>query len=214
MPHSSNGRLFVEPVRVDSRGRLWWSSLDPAVREERVRVIDRPEGGRIVRRIVIPAPGFLPEDIQVDPADEAVLVVPREARRRAEVAAMVHALRSLARRTSVGTAMEAGEIGPGRALTMPSARPLTSWGDVAAAIGISEDTLARRRRRWNVGRGRPNFDDVEAARVWYRRLECPPPVVEPPVRRAPPAPATRASSGASQGLTLAELRARSARGPR
>jgi hypothetical protein len=208
MPHSSKAFSPSEPIRVDARGRLWWSSPDPAVRLERVRVIDHPDGGRTVYRVVVPAAGYLPEDIKVDPGDEAVLVVPREARRRAEVAALVYALRSVAR--SAATPGPASEPSP--VLGAPSVSPLTTWGEVAEAIGVSEDTLARRRRRWKVPGPRPHFDDADAARAWYRTREFPPPVVEAPARKAPTPFVARPSAAPTTGLTLAELRARGAKG--
>ena len=178
-------------------------------------MIDHPEGGRTVYRVVVPAAGYLPEDIRVDPDDEAVLVVPREARRRAEVAAMVYALRAVARSAATpGPAYESSPV-----LGAPSVRPLTTWGEVAEAVGVSEDTLARRRRRWKVADPRPHFDDADAARAWYRKREFPPPVVEAPARKAParkaPTPFVATPSAApTTGLTLAELRARGAKGVR
>lgn len=47
--------------------------------------------------------------------------------------------------------------------------PLTTWKQVAVAVGVSHDTVTDRRRK--VGHtDPPHFDDAAAARTWWRGL--------------------------------------------
>lgn len=57
----------------------------------------------------------------------------------------------------------------GAASIPPPPAPLTTWKAIAAAVGVSERTLARRRRAGN-DRSRPYFPDAEAAITWYGDL--------------------------------------------
>jgi hypothetical protein len=50
--------------------------------------------------------------------------------------------------------------------------PLTTWRAIAQAIGVSEDTLARRRSD-AADRAAPYFVDAQAARDWYQGLLAP-----------------------------------------
>ena len=47
--------------------------------------------------------------------------------------------------------------------------PLTSWKEIAGAIGVSQDTVARRRAD-SADQTPPYFVTTEAARNWYRSL--------------------------------------------
>ncbi|MEQ1569577.1 MAG: hypothetical protein ABMA64_28325 [Myxococcota bacterium] len=47
--------------------------------------------------------------------------------------------------------------------------PLTTWRAVAAAVGVSEDTIARKRSAAK-DESQPWFEDAEAARDWYAAL--------------------------------------------
>lgn len=55
--------------------------------------------------------------------------------------------------------------------------PLTTWRAIAAVIGVSEDTLSRRRAD-AADRTAPYFVDTEAAQRWYRELIAPKPRAE------------------------------------
>lgn len=82
--------------------------------------------------------------------------------------------------------------------------PVTSWRAAAAALGISEDTIHRRRREIGDDRKKPYFDDIAAVRRWYARALGGGPS---------PAPTSRPSRPAkTSGLTLADLKARKNRG--
>lgn len=50
--------------------------------------------------------------------------------------------------------------------------PLTTWRAIAAAVGISEDTLARKRAAAK-DHTQPWFADAEAVREWYAGLLAP-----------------------------------------
>lgn len=76
-----------------------------------------------------------------------------------------------------------------------SERPLTTWNAVARVVGVSHDTLQRRRRA--VGDNTPpRFPNREAVRVWWEALHSPAPTQS----RTKPKPK-------AQGLTLADVRA-------
>lgn len=89
----------------------------------------------------------------------------------------------------------------------PGSAPLTSWASVARAVGVSLDTLSRRRKAWGFADPRPYFVTAEDAKVWYRRGES---------GKLSPTPAAGAKAGARRptpssagtaGTTLADLRA-------
>lgn len=78
--------------------------------------------------------------------------------------------------------------------------PLTTWRAIALAIGVSEDTVAR--RRTDAGdRAAPYFVDRDAARTWYQGLVAPRPVAKPTIKRARPPEGRR--SGRPSSLSLA-----------
>jgi hypothetical protein len=65
-------------------------------------------------------------------------------------------------------------------------RPLMSWRAVSAVVGVSEDTLARRRKQQPaLDMVRPFFDDARAAVEWFRLL-CAPTARQPLTRSRPP----------------------------
>lgn len=56
---------------------------------------------------------------------------------------------------------------------------VTTWLAVAQVLGISHDTLIRRRKRHGDRTGRsPWFRDHEEVIAWYRALTAPPPAPE------------------------------------
>lgn len=61
--------------------------------------------------------------------------------------------------------------------------PLTTWRAVAQAVGVSEDTLARKRAAAGDG-SQPWFEDGEAARRWYFGLLAPKPAAKKRKRAA------------------------------
>ena len=87
--------------------------------------------------------------------------------------------------------------------------PVTSWVAVARAVGISVDTLLRRRKEWGVAARKPHFDEADDAGRWYRRCEHRGTGQEPrsPEPRAPRR--RRPKSKGTRGTTLADLRAES-----
>ncbi len=79
-------------------------------------------------------------------------------------------------------------------------RPVTSWRGVAEVVGVSEDTVARRRRQTG-DRTRPWFSDPSAVREWWAELHAGPSTPAPtPTRR-------RSTSSCKPARTTA-LRAR------
>jgi hypothetical protein len=67
-----------------------------------------------------------------------------------------------------------------RRLPEPVDGPLTTWKRIARALGVSHDTLTKRRQE-SKDHHRPWFPDVEAARLWYDGLLQP----KPARKRAP-----------------------------
>jgi hypothetical protein len=65
--------------------------------------------------------------------------------------------------------------------------PLTTWRAIAQAVGVSEDTLARRRGD-AADQTAPYFVDAQAARAWYQGLLAPKPKEKAPRRQARPKP--------------------------
>ncbi len=89
-----------------------------------------------------------------------------------------------------------------------SSGPVTSWAAVARAVGISNDTLTRRRKAWGVEAAKPNFDSTDDARGWYRSCEHRGTGLEPRTR-APRAPRhSKPMKQGTRGTTLADLRRR------
>jgi hypothetical protein len=64
------------------------------------------------------------------------------------------------------------EIAALRTDVQPRARPLTSWRAVAAALGVSEDTVLRRRRAVRDASA-PWFRDADAAIAWWQKVRTP-----------------------------------------
>lgn len=92
--------------------------------------------------------------------------------------------------------------------------PLTTWAAVARAVGVSGDTLARRRSEWGITSPKPFFKSIEEAREWYRaggsgiaRHNRPSPSAKARGRMA-------AIPGATRGTTLADLDAARGKGGR
>lgn len=57
-------------------------------------------------------------------------------------------------------------------------QPITSWKAAAAALGVSEDTLSRRRRERDPA-ARPYFDNADDLRAWWKALIAPAPAHRP-----------------------------------
>lgn len=98
--------------------------------------------------------------------------------------------------------VDAAQLAALAAAAAPAEAPLTSWSAIAAACGVSDDTLARRRR----ARGDtspPWFESPAAAREWYSDLVGAHPS---PAARTPRRP-RREGTGGAVGPTLAERRA-------
>lgn len=85
---------------------------------------------------------------------------------------------------------QASDLGP---QTPDAPRPLTSWREVARAVGVSTTTL-RRARHARQDRTAPWFENSGAARHWYASLLAPPPTRKPGRNRAP-------KSGAPEAVT-------------
>jgi len=90
----------------------------------------------------------------------------------------------------------------------PAPVPVTTWAAVARAVGISEDTLRRRRKEWSVAARKPHFDKADDACRWYRRCEHRGTGQEPrmPAPRVPRPKMPRMQG--TRGTTLADLRRR------
>jgi hypothetical protein len=63
-------------------------------------------------------------------------------------------------------------------------RPITRWKDAAAVLGVSTDTLARRRKERDPQR-RCYFEDEDDLTDWWRGLLAPAPAPSPRPRRPP-----------------------------
>ena len=109
--------------------------------------------------------------------------------------------------TAVGdvpTAPHIAAVSPARPQP-PASSPVTSWASVARTVGVSLDTLSRRRRAWGISDPRPYFVTGEEAKAWYRRGESGKlsrttiAVAKPATRRPTP------SSAGTAGTTLADL---------
>lgn len=70
-----------------------------------------------------------------------------------------------------------------RALGYDSTGPITTWVQAAAVLGVSHDTVSRRRREAR-HTGRPYWTSAEDLREWWRDLQAPRPA--PPARRRTP----------------------------
>jgi hypothetical protein len=94
----------------------------------------------------------------------------------------------------------------------PRDGPVTSWAAVARAVGLSEDTIGRRREEWGIEEEKPHFDNSDEARRWFRKCEHRGAGMEPrtPAPRAPRTP--RPSARGTKGTTLADLLAARERG--
>ena len=88
-----------------------------------------------------------------------------------------------------------------------AAGPVATWRAVAHAVGVSVDTLRRRRKKWGTEARKPHFNNADDARDWWRKCEhrgvglvprSPPPRRAP--RRAGP------SAQGTVGLTLAAVK--------
>lgn len=69
-------------------------------------------------------------------------------------------------------------------------QPVTNWRAVARVLGLSYDTVWRRRREHGSQR-KPHFQNAGEVWEWWRKLEPP----------EPPAPPPRPSSGQGRKLT-------------
>lgn len=78
--------------------------------------------------------------------------------------------------------------------------PITTWRAVADVLGVSHDTLLRRRRDGGVTLRKPWFRDAQACREWFAGLGTEQPDERPPPRMPH-----------ATGLTLAEFRRRERR---
>ena len=156
--------------------------------------------------------GMLPLDVQ----DRRILLRAREV--RASRAYLDDRGRALSRdrmaaMSARGPAGPCQRSGPGvqELLThdedgvAPAPVPVTSWAAVARAVGISDDKLWGRRKKWGIKAKKPHFDNAEDARRWYRRCEHQGTGLEPhtPVPRPVRAPGRK--SRGTKGLTLADL---------
>jgi len=72
--------------------------------------------------------------------------------------------------------------------------PITTWRATAAAIGMSEDTLLRRRREHGAMEMEPYFCTAAAAVAWYEGLSAP----KKPARSARSRASTRRAPGAAK----------------
>lgn len=135
-------------------------------------------------------------------ADEAVEALPcpgPEARRwlveNVDAAGVVGGV-GLYRWGQITAAVERGRASPSRERALdqpaPDGSPIAHWRDAARVLGISEDTLARRRKGKDPDRA-CYFDNAAELRAWWRGLVVPV-VVAKPTR--PPRP--RSSSGRAQ----------------
>ena len=89
----------------------------------------------------------------------------------------------------------------------PTPVPVTSWAAVARAVGISDDTLRKRRKKWGVVARKPHFDQADDACRWYRRCEHRGTGLEPHTPAPRPLRAPGRKSRGTKGLTLADLEA-------
>ncbi len=80
-------------------------------------------------------------------------------------------------------------------------RPVTSWRGVAEVVGVSEDTVARRRREAGDRTRRPWFSDPSAVREWWAELHAGP-------STPAPTPTRRRSTSSSKPARTTALRAR------
>ncbi|MCA9491742.1 MAG: hypothetical protein KC621_17545 [Myxococcales bacterium] len=76
---------------------------------------------------------------------------------------------------ALAAAAELLERGQG-AVQARANQPLTSWSAVADAVGVSVDTLLRRRREHGIRERRPWFGSEREAREWYAALGRAPPL--------------------------------------
>ncbi|MES2643860.1 MAG: hypothetical protein V4850_30510 [Myxococcota bacterium] len=72
--------------------------------------------------------------------------------------------------------------GPARASGEPVPGPISTWLQIASAIGVDDSTIRAHRRRTR-DQTRPLFESAEAARRWYADLVAAPDYTEPERRR-------------------------------
>jgi hypothetical protein len=97
-------------------------------------------------------------------------------------------------RLTLGFDAEPEERAP-EAVLLPESRPFTTWRAIARVVGVSHDTLLRRRKA--VGDTTPpRFPNREAVRAWWEALHSPAPTSTRGKPKSPPA----------RGLTLADVR--------
>lgn len=86
----------------------------------------------------------------------------------------------------------------------PQSSPITTWRAVAEALGVSEQTVHRRRRGAGDTTKKPHFDDIAGARRWWGRI-----IGRAPVPTTSPASSRRPSAHQpAGGTTLADLKAK------
>lgn len=66
-------------------------------------------------------------------------------------------------------------MGVGPAPAAPEAEPIVTWKGVAAAVGVSMDTVARHRVRYHDKLKEPWFKDAAEAVAWWKALHAAPP---------------------------------------
>ncbi len=55
-----------------------------------------------------------------------------------------------------------------------SSDPISTWRGVATVLGVSEDTVARHRAKYNDQTTRPWFRDADEVAEWWRKMHHPP----------------------------------------
>lgn len=91
----------------------------------------------------------------------------------------------------------------------PVARgPITKWSEAARRIGVSVDTVARRRLAWGLGRKPCFFRDEEELLAWWRTGPSKPPTDDTRASGLGSPPRRSGTSARTGGTTLAALKAR------
>ncbi len=196
----------------------WVASADPAVLFECEGNPFQMNDGLLVRpRRVQLRPGYILEDVVGDPSPSGPLACdPHHYRRSMEVAQLLAHRESNARLQHLTSRLEcsggdhprrevvAAPVGPGT----PTGKsgPMTTWAAVARAVGVSVDTMGRRRKEWRDIRPHPYYIDAAAAQAWYRHGHAGGgPGVPHPASGRKARPSTATGKLGTTGTTLADL---------
>lgn len=192
-------------LNVDDDGFEWVASTDPAVRSECERNPIQMDDGLVERpRLVQLRPGYILEDVVGDSASSGPLGCPSDHYRRSMEVAQLRGYREAITLLTRLTSSPEGRGGDEQRVESASG-PLTTWAAVARAVGVSADTMGRRRKEWKDTRPHPYYIDIAAARAWYRHGLAGEAGFPPPAPGRKSRSCTATSKLGTGGTTLADL---------